>query len=448
MNITQDKIDQLNSVVTVKINPEDYKLRVEKAIKDQAKKAKLPGFRPGMVPASHIKKMYGKSILVDEINTMLNDTLTNYIKDNDIEVLGQPLPRVDSAKEFSWDNNDEFEFIYEMGLAPEFSVDFSASDNLTQYKIVVDEETLESRISNLRKSYGKMTNPDVSADNDVLFVDFVQLAVDGSVFEDGIHNKATIRLDQIKDEETKGLLIGIKREDQRVIDIQKAFGSDVAVIAKALKISEEDAEALRSNFQITVSNINRLEEGDLNQEFYDKLFGADAVKSEEEFRAKITEEVEAMMVQNSDQKLQNDLYEFCLKKVQMPLPDEFLKRWLKATNEKLSEDEMQNGYNDFARNLRWTLIENKIIKDNKIEIKYEEVFKTAKARLDAQFRMYSPQPVSEEQLGQYTVQFLQDKENANRIFDEVKAKTVFDHLKTVVTLQQSEISSKEFGELG
>src|SRR5690606_5023867 len=157
---------------------------------------------------------------------------------------------------------------------------------------------------------------------------------------------------------------------------------------KALNISEEDAADLKSSFNLTVSNINRLEEGDLNQEFYDKLFGADTVKTEEEFRAKITEELESMMVQNSDQRLQNDIFEFSLNKVNMPLPDEVLRRWLKATNEKLSDDELEKGYDDFARNLRWTIIENKIINDNKIEIKYEEVCQASKARLDAQCRMY------------------------------------------------------------
>lgn len=447
MNITQDKIDNLNSVVTVQINPEDYKTRVEKAIKDQAKKAKLPGFRPGMVPPSHIKRMYGKSILVDEINNMLNDTLTSYIKDNNLEVLGQPLPKLDDSKEFNWDYSDEFEFIYELGLAPDFQLDFSSADRLTHYKIKVDEETLASRITNLRKSYGKMTNPDVSADNDVLFAELTQLSAEGSVFEDGINNKATIRLDQVKDDEIKKSLIGLKREDKVVFDIQKAFNEDAAIVAKALNISEEDAQDLKSSFRLTVSNINRLEESDLNQEFFDKLFGADVVKTEVEFRAKITEELESMMVQNSDQRLQNDLFEFSLNKVDMPLPNEFLKRWLKATNEKLTEDELEKGYDDFARNLRWTLIENKIIKENKIEIKYEEVFQAAKARLEAQFKMYSPQPVSEEQLGQYTVQFLQEKENSNRIFEEVKAKNVFDYLKTVVTLEEKEIDYKAFNEL-
>ncbi|MHB1179919.1 MAG: trigger factor [Daejeonella sp.] len=447
MNITQDNLDNLNSVITVKINPEDYKERVEKAIKTQAKNAKLPGFRPGMVPPSHIRKMYGKNILVDEINTILNDTLNNYISENKLEVLGQPLPKIDDTKDFNWDFTDEFEFIYELGLAPEFDLDFSSKDKITYYKVKIDEETLASRITNLRKSYGKMSNPDVSAEEDVLYADLKQLSADGSVFEGGINNTASVRLDQVNDAKVKKTLTGLKKDDVVEFDIQKAFDGNAAIIAKVLNISEEDARDLKSKFQMTVKNINRLEEGDLNQEFFDKLFGADVVKTEAEFREKITEELESMMVQNADQKLQADMLKFGLDKVSMNLPDDFLKRWLKATNEKLSNEELAEGYEDFARNLKWTLIENKIIKDNKLEIKYDQVFETAKKRLDAQFRMYSPQPLSEEQLGQYTAQFLQDKENANRIFEEVKAQQVFDYLKSMLTLDKKEIEYNKFLEL-
>ncbi|WP_291401467.1 trigger factor [Daejeonella sp.] len=447
MNITQDKIDNLNSVLTVKINPEDYKERVEKAVKAQAKKAKLPGFRPGMVPAAHIKKMYGKSILVDEVNNILNDTLSNYISENKLEVLGQPLPKIDDSKDYNWDYNDNFEFVYELGLAPEFNLEFSSKDKLTYYQVKVDPETLASRITNLRKSYGKMSNPDVSADDDVLYSDLKQLAADGSIFEGGITATSAIRLDQVTDSKIKKSLIGLKKEDVLEIDIQKAFDSNVTIISKVLNIEEEDAQDLKSKFQLTVKNINRLEEGDLNQEFFDKLFGADVVKSEEEFKEKIREELESMMVQNADQKLQGDMLQFGLDKTKLSLPDDFLKRWLKATNEKLSDEELEKGYDDFARNLRWTLIENKIIKDNKLEIKYEEVFAAAKNRLDSQFRMYSPQPLSEEQLGQYTAQFLQNKENANRIFEEVKGQHVFEYLKGVVTLDKKDIQYNKFLEL-
>jgi trigger factor len=447
MNIKQDKIDNLNSVLTVKINPEDYKERVETAIKAQAKKAKLPGFRPGMVPAGHIKKMYGKNILVDEINTILNDTLSNYISENKIEVIGQPLPKIDDSKDFNWDFTDEFEFIYELGIAPEFELTFSSKDKLTYHQVKVDKDTLASRIKNLRKSYGKMSNPDVSADDDVIYADLNQISADGSVFEGGVSNTASVRLDQVEDSKIKKSLIGLKKDDEVVLDIQKAFDSNATIIAKLLNISEEDAQGIKSNFKLSVKNINRLEEGDLNQEFFDKIFGENVVTTEAEFEQKIREELESMMVQNADQKLQGDLFQYGLDKVKLSLPDDFLKRWLKATNEKLNEEELEKGYDDFARNLRWTLIENKIIKDNKLEIKYEEVFAAAKNRLDGQFRMYSPQPLSEEQLGQYTAQFLQNKENANRIFEEVKAQHVFDYLKGVITLDKKDIEYNKFLEL-
>jgi len=444
MNISQEKIDSLNAVVTINIKPEDYQPRVDKAIKDHAKKAKIPGFRPGMVPPAHIKKMYGKSILVDEVNNLLSDTLNNYINEQQLEVLGQPLPKMDDDKQYNWDFADDFEFNYELGLAPAFEVDFSSKDKVTQYVIKADKETLESRIKNIRKSYGKMTNPDVSADGDVLYAELVQLSPDGSVFDGGVSNTTSVRLDQVQDEKIKKSLIGLKKDDEVTLDIQKAYNNDATRIAAILKVDDETAAGLESNFRLTVKNVNRLEESDLNQEFFDKLFGEGTVTTEDEFRAKITEEVEAMFAQDAERKLQNDLYKLAIEKATFQLPDEFLKRWLKATNEKLTEEELTGGYEDFAKNLKWTLVENKIIKDNKIEIKYEEVFAAAKQRLDAQFRMYSPQPLSEEQLGQYTVQYLQNRDEANKIFEEVKAVKALDYLKSVVTLENKEVDAKDF----
>ncbi|RYZ97333.1 MAG: trigger factor [Sphingobacteriaceae bacterium] len=447
MNISQEKIDNLNAVVTINMNPEDYQPRVEKAIKDHAKKAKIPGFRPGMVPPAHIKKMYGKSILVDEVNNLLSDTLNNYLTEQKLEVLGQPLPKIDDKKEYNWDFADNFEFNYEVGLAPDFTIDLSSKDKLTQYEIKVDDQTLQERSKNIRRSYGKMTNPDVSADDDVLYAQLTQLSPDGSVFEDGIVNTTSIRLDQVVDEKIKKSLIGLKKDDELVFDIQKAYKNDAPKVAALLGIEEAEAADLKSNFRLTVKNINRLEEGDLNQEFFDKLFGEGVVTDEAGFTAKITEELESMMVQDSDRKLQNDIYTYALDKINFELPDDFLKRWLKATNENLSQEELEGGYNDFAKNLKWTLIENKIMKDNSIEIKYEDVFQTAKQRLGAQFAMYSPSPMPEDQLAQYTAQYLKEKDNANRILDEVKAIKTFDHIKSVATLDKKEIGYDKFTEL-
>ena len=378
---------------------------------------------------------------------MLSDTLNKYIAENKIEVLGQPLPKPELEKEFKWDYNDEFEFNYELGLAPKFSLEFSSKDELPYYTVKIDPDTLASRISNLRKSYGKMTNPDLSAGDDVLYSELKQLSPNGSVFEEGISNTASIRLDLVKDENIKKSLIGLKKDAVVEFDIRKAFKDDAVLVAKLLNISEEDAGELRSKFQLTVKNINRLEESDLNQEFFDKIFVKDLVTTEVEFRAKITEELEAMMVQNADQKLQADLHKFVMNKLAFQLPDQFLKRWLKATNENVTEEEIEKDYDAFAGNLKWTLIENRIIQDNNIQIKNEEIFQTAKKRLDAQFRMYSQQALTEEQLAQYTIQFLQNKENANRIIEEVKAQNVFDYLKTIVTLDNQDIEYSKFLEL-
>ena len=447
MNISQEKIDSLNALVKININPEDYQPRVDKAIKEQAKKAKIPGFRPGMVPPAHIKRMYGKSILVDEINHMLSDTLNKYIEDEQLEVLGQPLPKIDGEKHYNWDFTDNFEFDYEIGLAPAFTLDFSKKDKLTQYVIKVDEETLASRIKNIRRSYGKMTNPDVSAGDDVIYGELLQLSPDGSVFEGGITNTSSVRLDLIKDEKIKSSLIGLKKEDEVTLDIQKAYNNDAAKIAGLLKIDEEKATDLKSDFRLKVKNVNRLEESDLDQEFFDKLFGEGAVTTEAEFVEKITAELEAMMVQDAERKLQDDIYNFSLSKVHFELPDDFLKRWLKATNEKLTPEELAGGYKDFALNLKWTLIENKVIKENEIEIKYEEVFELAKLRLAQQFRMYSQHGLTEEQLNQYTVHYLQNKENAGKVFDDVKAFRTFDFIKGVITLEPKEILFTDFNKL-
>uniref|UniRef100_F4C1X0 Trigger factor n=1 Tax=Sphingobacterium sp. (strain 21) TaxID=743722 RepID=F4C1X0_SPHS2 len=446
MNISQERVDDLNAVINVEITPADYTDRVNKAIKEQAKKAKLPGFRPGMVPASHIKKTYGKAILFDEINRLVSDSLNNYLTENKVEVLGQPLPKEGSESSYNWDFNDEFKFQYEIGLAPAFEVPFSEKDKVTQYDIKVDDETLASRIKNLRKSYGKMTNPEVSEDGDVLYSTLTQLDASGNTLEGGISNTASVRTDLVDDKKIKKSLIGLKKDDEVKIDLKKAFKDDT--IARILNITEEEAAALtEGTFKLVVKNVNRLEEADLNQELFDKLFGKDEVKTEEEFKARVTSEVESMLVQNSDQRLQQDLYNLGMEKVNVQFPDEFLRKWLKATNEKLTDEELSEGYDDFVKNLKWTLIENKIITENKLEIKYEEVFKLAKERIAAQFKMYSPEPISEEQLAQYTVQFLQDKEQANRLFEEVKALKVFDFLKGVVKLNKKEIDYNKFLEL-
>ncbi len=440
MNISHENVDAINAVFNVALAPEDYNPQVDKEIKAQAKKAKLPGFRPGQVPVGHIRRTYGKSILFDEINKLVNEKITNYIAENKLEVLGQPLPLEDDAQ-YSWDYKDNFNFKYEIGLAPAFELPFTAETEFTSYEIKADEETLADRIKNLRRSYGKMTNPEVSEEGDVLYATLKQDK------EEGLEKTTSIRTDIVEDAKIKKSLVGLKKDDVVKIDVKKAFKTED--LARILGITEEEATALDvTKFELTVKNINRLEEADLNQEFFDKLFAEGEVTEEAQFTEKVKEEVENLFKQNSDQRLRNDMYTFGMEKVDVSFPEEFLKRWLKATNPSISEEELNEGFADFLNNLKWTIIENRVVTENGLEVKYDEVINLAKERIYAQIKMYNiNEEPSDEQLNQFAIQLLQDREQGNRLFEEAKALKVFDHLKGLVKLNATDIEYKEFEKL-
>lgn len=442
MNISHQNIDEINANVLVEIAPEDYNPQVDKAIKEQAKKANLPGFRPGMVPTGHIRRMYGKSILFDEINKIINDKIAEYISEQKLEVLGQPLPKEeDKDSQYNWDFKDTFSFNYEIGLAPAFEIPFDEKTEFVEYDIKADEATLTERIKNLRRSYGKMTNPETSEENDVLYATLTQEK------EEGLEKTASVRIEQIQDAKIKKSLVGLKKDDQVKLDVKKAFKP--ADLARILEITEEEAEGLEdTKFNLTVKNINRLEESDLNQEFFDKLFPAGEVTTEEQFNEKVKEEVENLFKQNSAQKLRNDMYTFGMEKVNVEFPEAFLKKWLKATNPELSENEIEEGFADFVSNLKWTIIENRIVTDNKLEVKYDEVLDLAKERIYAQIKMYNiNEEPTDEQLHTYAMQLLADKEQANRLFEEVKALKVFDKLKETVKIKAKKIDYNKFEKL-
>jgi trigger factor len=294
-----------------------------------------------------------------------------------------------------------------------------------------------------------MTNPEaVELNDDVIYGDLVQLSPDATVFEGGISHTASVRLDLVTDEKIKKSLIGLKKDSTVDLDLQKAYNNDAHRIAHLLNIDEELAKDLKSNFRLTVKNVNRIEEADMNQEFFDKIYGEGGVTTEAEFIEKMKAELIGIMQDNADRKLQQDIYEYGVAKFNMELPNDFLKRWLKVSNENnLDDTQIAEQYDDFAKNLKWTLIANKIITENKMEIAPEEVVELAKKRIDAQFKMYSPQPLTEEQLSSYAMNFLQNREQANRLYEEVRSQKVFDLLKTIVTLDEKEIDYNKFLEL-
>jgi trigger factor len=286
-----------------------------------------------------------------------------------------------------------------------------------------------------------MTNPEVSEEGDVLYAELKQEK------EDGITKTTSVRTDLVTDAKTKKALVGLKKDDTVKVDVKKSFKSDD--LARLLGITVDEAENLDvTKFELTVQNINRLEESALDQEFFDKLFPAGEVTTEEQFNTKVKEEVEGLFKQNAAQKLRNDMYTFGMDSVEAKFPEEFLKRWLKATNPELKEEEVEEGFADFLSNLKWTIIENRIITANNLEVKYDEVINLAKERIATQIKMYNiNEEPTDEQLQQYAVQLLGDREQANRLFEEAKALKVFDHLTSTVKIKSKKIDYDKFEKL-
>ena len=444
MNITQENIDELNAVLRVKVVAEDYLPEVESALKDHQKKASIPGFRPGKVPSGMIKKMYGKSILVNAINKILNDSLYNYLNENKIEVLGNPLPKADSDIHIDWDNQKEFEFFYEMGLAPKFNVELSAKDKFTYPTVKIDEELVNKYVSDIAKRYGKVENVEVSGSTDLLNGDFVELDANGEILAGGIFKTSSIFLERVKDETVKKALTGLKVGDKAVLQAQNLADNPVD-IATMLGIEKAAAEKFTSKVQFTVKNISRLAGSEINQDLFNKIYGEGIVSSEEEFRTRIKGELSAMFVNDSERKFYNDVVEHLMNKINFNLPTEFLKRWIVAVNEKpVTPEQVEAEFEGYSKGLKWSLIENKIIKDNNIQVTNEEVIESTKHMILEQFAKYSPTPMGDEELNKTVQSVLSNKEEAKKIYEKLYGEKVLTLFKTKFTVENKELAYNDF----
>lgn len=441
MNISKKDIDSLNAEIIINLGPSDYEEKVNDAIKKVQRSAAMPGFRPGKVPTGLIKKQYGTSILVEELNKILNDTLHNYITENSIEILGNPMPK--EQMPLDWNNQKDFTFTYELGLAPQFDFKVDSTHTFTYKKVKVDEELVEKYLKDVRRNYGKSVNPDVAGEKDVLFVDIVELDGENNIVPGGIFKSTSVGVDRLKNEAMKKKLIGLKKEDKLVINVNELYETalDKSI---SLGIDKEVAEAFNGNIQLTVKNIARLEDADLNQELFDKLYGAGKINSEEEFRNKIKEELGLMFNQDSDRDLRKEIEKTLVSKLNLQLPDEFLKRWLMAVNEKpLSEEQLEKEYPEYANSMKWRLIENKIIKDNNIIVSPEEATVEAKAFIQGEYARYGQTPTDED-VNKIAKDLLSREKEAQKIFENLYAKKVLDLIKNNCKLDNKEVSYNEF----
>jgi trigger factor len=441
MNISKKDINALTAELSITLAPQDYESKVENAIKKVQKQVSMPGFRPGKVPVSLVKKQHGKSILVDEINKILNETLYNYINENKIEILGNPMPKEDSKIDF--DAQVEWTFNYELGLTPQFDLKLDDSHSFEYNVVKIDDDLVEKYIKDVKRNYGKPSNPEVAEAKDVLYIDIVELDADNNVVAGGIFKSTSIGIDRLKNEAAKAKLIGVKKEDKIIINANELY--DTAVDKSiSLAIDKEVAENFNSNLQLTIRNIARMEDAELNQELFDKLYGAGTINSETEFKDKIKSELAVLFSQDTDRKFVETVEKTLVEKLNISLPDDFLKRWLMAVNEKpLTKDQLEAEYPSYAKSMQWKLIENKIIKNNNIAVTIDEAKEEASNYVRSQFARYGQVP-EETEVAKIVDGILKKEQEAQKIFEGLYSKKVLDVLKTSCKLETKEVSYNDF----
>lgn len=447
MDVVQENIDELNATLSIKVTPEDYEPRVKKILNDYQKKATMPGFRPGKVPFGMIRKMYGTSVLADELNKMLVDELYKHIDENKLPVLGNPLPKEDDNNNNDIETQKEFDFKYDLALAPKFDINLTEKDKFTKYKIIIDDELINKYTKDIAKRYGKVGEGDVADETTMVSGEFQELDKDGNIVEGGISHTSTVAIEYIEDKKIQKEFVGLKKEDTLTVDPEKVSKgpSDMAAM---LNISKAKAEKLKAKFKFTVKHIYKVEPAEINAELWDKAFGPGNVKSEDEFKMRISEELERAFAEDSDRFLKKQVAETLMDKLKLNLPDEFLKRWLLETNkEKLNSEKIEEEYPEYAKSLRWQLIENKLIENNTIKVTAEEATQRAKDLFKQQMASYGYGDVDDEQLNEAAKNILGKEEDAKRIYEDLMDRKVIDFMKNTLTLKDKELSFDEFVKL-
>ncbi len=434
MNITKEQIDELNAVITVAISKDDYKDQVEKILKDYRRQANIPGFRKGQVPMGLIEKQYGKAVLVDEVNKLIQDNLGKYLNEEKLDVLGNPLPR--QQDNFNWDD-DDFAFEFDLGLAPSFEVPLKLKKTITHYKITADKKMLDEQIDRIQKQYGKLISQSKVEKSSEVSGTF-------SNEEEEIDNKAIVEMDKVKSKKMLGLLLGKSVNDVVTLKTKGLFKEEY-ILAGSLGINKEKAEGLNIDVSFTIEEINERQPAELNQELFDKLYGKDGVTSKKELRDRIKAEGEEQFVQQSDQKLLNDVTERLIENVSFELPKEFLTKWIKTTGEKpLSDAEAQEEFERTEKGLRYQLIEGKLIKDHGIELQYDELKEFAKGFIKSQMAQYGQLDPKEEDLENIAGRVLSNQDEVKRLSEQLMSQKLLNLYKEKVNLKVKEVSYENF----
>lgn len=439
MNVTRENIDTLNATVRIDIAKADYEEKVDKKLREYRRTASIRGFRPGHVPIQLIRKMYGTTVLVDEINNIVSESLSDYIKNESLDILGDPLPKHEGHS-FDPENSEEFSFTFELGLAPEFEVNLTKKQKLTRYLIEPDTKMVADYVDNYARRYGQFITAEKSEEKDML--KGTVASADGTV----MNEEASLSVEMVKDEEIKKEFLGKSAGDTVTFDIRKAFPNDYE-IAGLLKKQKDEVKDLGGDYTITVREVSRFTPAENDQELWNRVYGEGTVNSAAEFEAKVTDEIKEYFNRETEYKLRTDARDLVLEKTPFELPDDFLKRWLLKVNEKTTAEDIEKDFDHFRDDLRWQLIKNRVAKNNELKITEEEILDEAKAFTRAQFAQYGLHYATDEQITSFARDFLKKEEEARRIAEKVLDTRVLGIIIDTVKVDDKTVTPEEFNKL-
>lgn len=443
MNITRQEVDAQNAILKVNIAPEDYQGKVKAALEKYRKTAKIPGFRPGNVPMALIQKQVGRSVLAEELNKLTNDALYRYILDEKLEILGNPIPKEGEGMTGSFEQPESFEFSFEIGYSPAFELPINAKSKFDYATVKIDKELINKQVEDLRRRYGKLVSSDVVGDKDMVMGKFEEKNADGTVNATGISHSTTISMEFLENKAGIKALKGKKVNDTLDLD-PRIVSKDEKDCAALLGITEEAMATLNASFQFTIADVKRMEMADLNEELYTKLF-ADEVKTEEELHARISADLTRMFAEDTDRIFTRNVYNHLVDETKMTFPETFLKRWIQVSSEKpVSEDEIAAEFDAYLKSLKWQLIQTRIFKDNNIQLTNQEVMEFTKGLLVGNYAQYGLPAPDDQELTETAARLLQNKEQANGIYDRLAEQKLTEYFKSAVNLVKKEVKYDDF----
>ena len=445
MKINRENIDNVNATIKVVIEKSDYEKNVADKLREYRHQVALPGFRPGKVPAGIINKRFGKAILAEEVNQLLSQNLTNFLRDEKINLIGDPLPNYDLQPALDFEKDQDFEFVFDVAISPVVDLALDESQTIDYYRIRVDEKMVAENVDQIRTQYGKNVDTNEVTREAYIRADFAELDAEGNEAENGVRaQNVLLALDHIKDEETLNCLIG-KTIDEKVVFNPVTAIEDRHEVGHMLNISHEAAEVLNSNFSCTVKSIQVFEKAEINEELFRNLFGENTdVSTEEQFLEKLKENIGTSLDNNSKQRFEVDAKKALIEAVPLELPHAFLKRWLKETNKDLTEQKIEEEFDDFSEDLKWQLIKNSIINKNEIQVSEEETLDMAKSIALSQYQQYGIYSIADEHLESFAKRILEKEEDRERIVRRIFEIKVFELVREKVSLRETEVNADEF----